>query len=101
MRKILLTLPALFVCIQLCIAQSCDQFINSVNGKKLVYDNMDARGKPTGQATFTTTKKDASTVNYHSEMTDKNGKTISVNDSEVSCNGSSISVDMRSFLPPQ
>lgn len=101
MRKILLTMLALFACVQLCVAQSCDQFINSVNGKKLVYDNLDAKGKPQGQAIFTTTKKDGSTVNYHSEMTDKNGKTISVNDAEVTCSGESINVDIRAFLPPQ
>ena len=101
MRKILLTMLALAACFQLCIAQSCDQFVNAANGKKFVYDNMDSKGKPMGQMSFTATKKDASTVSYHSEMTDKNGKLMSSGDSEATCSGSSINVDMKAFLPPQ
>jgi len=100
MRKALLTLLVLATGLQICLAQNCDQFINAANGKKFVYDNVDGKGKSAGQLTFSTTKKDASTVIYHSEMADKNGKIISSGDSEVSCDGSAINVDMRAFMPP-
>jgi hypothetical protein len=99
MKKILFTAIAVIFFAQLGIAQDCSQFIKASNGKKLVYANMDAKGKNTGTFNYTTTKKDASTVAIHTEVFDKDGKSIGASDSEAKCNGSALSIDMKSFIP--
>jgi len=99
-RKVLLTLAVLFTGLQLSNAQSCSQFINAVNGKKMVYNNMDPKGNNVNQVSYTSTKKDASTVIVHSEMTDKRGQPAGSGDSEITCSGNAINVDMKSFIPP-
>ena len=48
MKNPLLVIIALIVSLQLSKAQTCDQFINSANGKKLVYSIIDTKGKNTG-----------------------------------------------------
>jgi len=80
-------------------AQDCAQFINNVNGKKLTYVNQDAKGNPQMTAVYTSTKKDASTVATHAEISDKNGKSIGTGDSEMICDGNNIKIDMKSFIP--
>jgi hypothetical protein len=99
MKKALFTALAVIVFAQLGMAQDCSQFINAVNGKKLVYANMDAKGKNAGTFNYTTTKKDASTVAIHTEVFDKDGKSIGASDSEAKCSGSVMSIDMKSFIP--
>jgi hypothetical protein len=99
-KKVLLTLAVLFIGLQLSVAQSCSQFINAVNGKKLVYNNMDPKGNNVNQVTYTSTKKDGSTVVVHSEMTDKRGRPAGSGDSEITCSGNAVNVDMKSFVPP-
>jgi len=100
MKKILFTAIAVFIVMRFGMAQSCSQFINAVNGKKLVYSNLDAKGKGQGKINYTSTKKDASTITVHTEILDKNGQSASNSDSEISCNGDAISIDMKSFIPP-
>lgn len=100
MRKIFLLVSVVVSAFQLCGAQTCSQFINAVNGKKMVYDNLDAKGNNVNQVSYTSAKKDASTVTVHSEITDKRGQPGGSGDSEITCNGNSISVDMKSFIPP-
>jgi len=97
--KRLFILFVLCLGLQIAFAQNCSQFINAVNGKKLVYVNLDSKGNPMGKIAITTTKKDGSTVAVHTEVIDKKGKTGGGSDSEMSCNGQSISVDMKSFIP--
>jgi hypothetical protein len=84
---------------QLGMAQNCAQFINTVNGKKLVYANLDSKGKDVGKFNYTTTKKDGSTAAVHTEVFDKSGKSIGASDSEIKCNGDAISIDLKSFIP--
>jgi hypothetical protein len=100
MKRTLLAAIAVIVLAQVGMAQDCSQFINAVNGKKLVYSNMDAKGSNTGTFNYLTTKKDASTVAVHTEVFDKDGKSIGASDSEAKCNGSVMSIDMKSFIPP-
>ena len=100
MKKILAAAIAVTMLLPLAKAQNCSQFITAVNGKKLIYDNLDANGKEQGKIIYTSTKKDASTVSYHTEMQDKNGKQMGSSDSEIKCNGNAISIDMKSFIPP-
>jgi len=85
---------------QFSVAQNCAQFISAVNGKKLVYSNLDAKGKMQGKVNYTSTQKDATTITVHSEVIDKSGQSASSADSEISCNGESINIDMKSFIPP-
>jgi len=99
-KKILLALAVFFIATQLGVAQSCSQFINAVNGKKLVYNNMDPKGNNLNQVTYTSTKKDASTVIVHSEITDKRAQPVGGGDSEITCTGNTLNVDMKSFIPP-
>ncbi|MDR3693636.1 hypothetical protein [Mucilaginibacter sp.] len=99
MKKIIITALSLLVLFHFGLAQSCDQFLNATNGKKLVYSNSDAKGNQTGQITYTSVKKDASTITIHSDITDKNGKAMGSSDFDITCNGSSINIDMRSFMP--
>jgi hypothetical protein len=80
-------------------AQSCSDFINASNGKKLVYSNMDAKGKEQGKINYTSIKKDASTVSYHTEIIDKNGQSMGASESEIKCNGDALRIDMKSFVP--
>jgi uncharacterized protein DUF3108 len=99
MKKILFLTLALLFAGRLCIAQGCDQFINAVNGKKLIYNNLDPKGNSQSTISYTSTKKDATTVLVHSQMTDKRGQSSS-GDSEITCTGNSFNVDMKSFIPP-
>jgi hypothetical protein len=100
MKKLLFAMLVYATGIQISTAQDCGQFINAVNGKKLIYTNLDPKGKEQGRVSYTTTKVNATTVNFHSEITDKNGKTSGSGDSQVICDGASLSVDMKSFVPP-
>ncbi len=99
MKRTFFTAMAIIIVVQLGMAQSCSQFINAVNGKKLLYANLDGKGKEQGKFTYITTKKDASTVAIHSEMVDKDGKPMGSADSEAKCNGDAISIDMKAFIP--
>jgi len=100
MKKIIATAIAVSMLMPLAKAQSCSEFINAVNGKKLVYSNTDAKGNEQGKFTYTSAKKDASTVSYHTEVFDKNGKSVGTSDSEIKCSGNAVSIDMKSFMPP-
>lgn len=95
----MLTAIAVIMVAQLSAAP-CAQFINAVNGKKLIYSNQDAHGKEQGKVTYASTKKDASTITVYTEILDKNGQSNSSSDSEISCNGETINIDMKSFIPP-
>ena len=99
MKKLITTILCLVVFVTLGKAQTCDQFINAGNGKKLVYNNLDAKGNKQGTVSYASIKKDASTLSYHSEIADKNGKTIGSGDFDMSCIGSAIKVDMKAFIP--
>ena len=99
MKKVLFTIVAIILSANLALAQNCSQFISAVNGKKLVYSNLDTKGKESGKMNFTTTKKSGSTVAVHTEVFDKNAKSIGTSDSEMSCDGETIKVDMKSFVP--
>ncbi|HWZ04497.1 MAG TPA: hypothetical protein VNX40_12860 [Mucilaginibacter sp.] len=99
MKKIVITALSLLVLVRFGLAQNCEQFINATNGKKLVYTNSDAKGNETGKITYSSVKKDASTITIHSDIADKNGKPAGSSDFEISCNGTSINIDMRSFVP--
>jgi hypothetical protein len=99
MKKLVATAIAVTMLMPLAKAQSCSDFINASNGKKLVYSNMDAKGKEQGKINYTSTKKDASTVNYHTEIIDKNGKSMGTSDSEIKCTGDALRIDMKSFVP--
>lgn len=99
MKKTLFTAIAVIMLAQLGMTQNCAQFISTVNGKKLVYANLDAKGKDVGKFNYTITKKDASTAAVHTEVFDKNGKSIGISDSEIKCNGDAISIDLKSFIP--
>lgn len=99
MKKTLFTAIAVIMLAQLGMTQNCAQFISTVNGKKLVYANLDAKGKDVGKFNYTITKKDASTAAVHTEVFDKNGKSIGTSDSEIKCNGDAISIDLKSFIP--
>jgi len=80
-------------------AQSCNQFVNNVEGKKLSYINHDAKGQPQMTAVYTGIKKDASTVAVHAVISDHNGKVIGTGESEMICSGNAIKIDMKSFIP--
>ncbi|WP_295671228.1 hypothetical protein [uncultured Mucilaginibacter sp.] len=99
MKKIIITALSLLVLVRFGYAQSCEQFLNATNGKKLVYSNSDAKGNQTGKITYSSVKKDAATISIHSDITDKNGKAVGSSDFDITCNGSSINIDMRSFMP--
>jgi hypothetical protein len=99
MKKIIAILTLLLWGAQFALAQNCNQFIGTVNGKKLTYLNQDAKGNSQGKLIYTATKKDASTVGVHSEVFDKDGKSIGGGDSEMVCNGDAIKIDMKSFVP--
>ena len=99
MKKLFILLVVLFFGNQFVNAQNCNQFIGTVNGKKLTYLNQDAKGNAQGKLIYTATKKDASTVSVHSEVFDKNGKSIGGGDSEMICRGDAIKIDMKAFVP--
>lgn len=99
MKKGILTLISLAFCIQMASAQNCSQFVNALNGKTLTYSNQDAKGKEQQKLIYTTTKKDASTITIHSEVSDKNGKAMGSGDSEIVCDGGLIKIDMKAFVP--
>jgi len=80
-------------------AQTCDQFINSSSGKKFVYANLDAKGNKAGTLSYSAVKKDASTLTFHSEVSDKNGKLVGSGDFDMMCNGAAVKIDMKSFIP--
>jgi hypothetical protein len=99
MRKLIALLAlTTFFCADV-LAQDCSTFVNSENGKKLTYISQDAKGKPQMTVVYTTTKKDASTIAVHTEISDKNGKSMGTADSEMICDGSAIKIDMKSFIP--
>jgi hypothetical protein len=99
MKRIITICALLLWCVQYATAQNCNQFIGTVNGKKLIYLNQDAKGNNTGKLIYTANKKDASTVTVHSEVLDKNGKSIGGGDSEMICDGDAIKIDMKAFVP--
>lgn len=99
MKKTLFTTIAVMILAHLSMAQNCSQFINAVNGKKLVYANLDAKGRGQGKIIYASTKKDGSTVSVHTEIVDKNGQAAGNSDSAIKCNGDAISIDMKSFIP--
>ena len=99
MKRIITIITLLFLGSQLAVAQNCGQFVGAVNGKKLVYVNLDAKGNSQGKITYTATKKNSSTVIIHSEFIDKEGKPGPSGDSELICDGNAIKVDMKSFVP--
>ena len=99
MKKIMLITMSLLMIVQLASAQNCSQFINALNGKKLTYSNQNAKGKEQGKLIYTTTKKNAATITVHSEVSGKDGKTISGGDSEIMCDGGIIKIDMKAFIP--
>ena len=98
--KTLTALPALiiFFCVSVA-AQDCSTFVNGANGKKLTYINQDAKGNKQMTMVYTATRKDASTVAVHAEISDKNGKSMGTADSEMICDGNAIKIDMKSFIP--
>lgn len=100
MKKLIAAAIAVTMLVPLAKAQSCSDFINASNGKKLVYSNMDGKGNEQGKINYTSTKKDASTVTYHTEVIDKKGQTMGSSDSEIKCNGDALRIDMKSFVPP-
>ena len=100
MKKVFLSVIVLFTSITFARAQSCSQFINAVNGKKLVYSIAGANGKSSNKVIITSTKKNESTITVHSEMFDKTGQKTTGGDSEITCTGDAINVDIKSFLPP-
>lgn len=99
MKKLTTIILCLLALASLAAAQSCDQFINSSNGKKFVYTNLDSKGNKAGSLSYSAARKDAATLTFHSEVNDKNGKLIGSGDSDISCNGSAIKIDMKSFIP--
>jgi hypothetical protein len=99
MKKLILTLVTLAACLQITSAQTCSQFINTLNGKKLTYANLNTEGKSQGKLVYGTVKKNESTVTLHGEVFDKIGKSIGTGDSEMICTGQSIKVDMKAFIP--
>ena len=99
MKKLIDAAVAVSMFMPLAKAQSCSDFINAANGKKLVYNNMDGKGKEQGKINYTSTKIDASTVSYHTELIDKNGQSMGASDSEIKCNGDALRIDMKSFVP--
>ncbi|ASU35428.1 TapB family protein [Mucilaginibacter xinganensis] len=99
MKKLIITMVSLVTVLTIGYAQTCDQFINSGNGKKFVYANLDAKGNNQGSVSYSSVKKDASTLTYHNEVADKNGKTIGTGDFDMTCSGTAIKIDMKSFIP--
>ncbi|SHM97932.1 hypothetical protein [Mucilaginibacter sp. OK098] len=99
MKKIITTFLCLVTFVAIGTAQTCDQFISAGNGKKFVYSNLDTKGNKQGTLSYSSVKKDASTLTYHSEVTDKNGKAVGGGDFDISCNGTAIKMDMKSFVP--
>ncbi|WP_295791660.1 hypothetical protein [Mucilaginibacter sp.] len=99
MKKIITTIMCLAALVSLANAQTCDQFVSNGNGKKVVYSNFDAKGNKQGSVSYSSVKKDGSTLSYHNEVTDKNGKAIGNADFDISCNGSALKIDMKSFIP--
>lgn len=97
------TLTALLALITIfCVkvsAQDCSTFVNGANGKKLTYVNHDAKGNQQMTMVYTSTKKDASTIAVHAEISDKNGKPMGTADSEMICDGNAVKMDMKSFIP--
>jgi hypothetical protein len=85
MKKFIAMLLCIAVTCGTAAAQNCSQFVNSVNGKKLTYINQDAKGNQQMTAVYTSTKKDASTISTHAEISDKNGKLMGTGDSEMIC----------------
>ena len=100
MKKLTAAAVAVSMLVPMAKAQNCSDFINAVNRKKLVYSSRDGKGNEQGKLACTSAKKDASTVGYHAEVIDKNGKSMGASDSEVKCSGNAIRVDMKSFVPP-
>ncbi|QEC78986.1 TapB family protein [Mucilaginibacter ginsenosidivorax] len=99
MKKLIILLLCTAVGMHTTSAQTCNQFINNVDGKKLSYINHDARGQQQMTAVYTSTKKDASTVAVHAVISDHNGKVMGTGDSEMICSGNVIKIDMKSFIP--
>ena len=99
MKELLAAAVAVSMLMPMAKAQSCSDFINASNGKKLVYSNMDAKGNEQGKINYTSAKKDASTVSYHTEIIDKKGQSMGTSDSEIKCNGDALRIDMKSFVP--
>ncbi|WPU91990.1 hypothetical protein SNE25_21975 [Mucilaginibacter sabulilitoris] len=99
MKKLFILVVLFIFCNQFVNAQNCNQFVGTVNGKKLIYLNQDAKGNAQGKLIYTATKKDASTVSVHSEVFDKNGKSVGGGDSEMICSGDAIKIDMKAFVP--
>jgi hypothetical protein len=99
MKKLttLLTLITV-ICIKVS-AQDCSKFVSSANGRKLTYISQDAKGNKQMTAVYTSTKKDASTISVHAEISDKNDKLMGTGDSEMICEGNAIKIDMKSFIP--
>ncbi|MBS1528934.1 MAG: hypothetical protein JSU01_01395 [Bacteroidetes bacterium] len=100
MKRFILLLLAIFTGLSLCTAQTCSQFVNALDGKKLVYNNLDPKGNNVNQVSYAAKKKDGSTLIVHSEITDKRGQPGGSGDSEITCSGNAINVDMKSFIPP-
>lgn len=99
MKKFITTIMCLVTSVTVGTAQTCDQFINAGNGKKFVYNNLDAKGNKQGAVSYSSIKKDATTLTYHNEVSDKNGKAIGSGDFDITCNGTALKIDMRSFIP--
>ena len=99
MKKIITTIMCLATLVSLANAQTCEQLINSESGKKITYSNLDAKGNKQGTVSSSGVKKDGSTLSCHSEVMDKNGKSIGNADYDMSCNGAAIKIDMKSFIP--
>jgi len=57
MKKLIAAAIAVTMLMPLAKAQSCSDFINASNGKKLVYSNMDGKGNEQGKINYTSTKK--------------------------------------------
>jgi hypothetical protein len=80
-------------------AQTCEQFVSRGNGKKFIYANFDSKGNRQGRLSYSASKKDASTLSYHGEVTGKDGKPAGTADFDVRCNGTVLKMDMKSFIP--
>jgi hypothetical protein len=99
MKKTVYLILALVTIVKFTAAQTCDQFITSSNGKKFIYSNLDAKGNKASTLSYSGVKKDASTLTFHSEISDKNGKLIGSSDFDIMCSGTAIKIDMKSFIP--
>ena len=86
-------------------AQNCASFYLLQNNKTVTFAVYNKRGNPNGSIIYKISaipaKSNVTTATVHTNLLDKEGKSVNKGVSNVKCNNGTVMIDMNLFLPQQ